>query len=102
MCVCVLAVGALLEGGGKKMKPGAFMWGKVGLLSVGELGQESCCSRKLEQPSPALHLDKINPSKKKKEARERQRKGGTNVSWCVYLCVCLCESSASHFFFHFR
>lgn len=77
VCVCVLAVGALLEGGGKKMIPGAFMWGKVGLLSVGELGQESCCYRKLEQPSPALHLDKINPSKK----REIERGRGTNVLW---------------------
>lgn len=49
------------------MIPGSFMWGKVGLLSVGAPRQESYYYRKLEQPSPALHLDK-----KKRTGKEKQ------------------------------
>lgn len=61
------------KGRGKEMIPGSFMWGKVGLLSVGAPRQESYYYRKLEQPSPALHLDKIPPPKKKKKKTGKEK-----------------------------
>lgn len=60
------------KGRGKEMIPGSFMWGKVGLLSVGEPRQESYFYRKLEQPSPALHLDKIHPPQKKRQEKRNK------------------------------
>lgn len=60
------------KGRGKEMIPGSFMWGKVGLLSVGAPRQESYYYRKLEQPSPALHLDK--KKRKKKRGQEKRNK----------------------------
>lgn len=66
------------------MIPGSFMWGKVGLLSVGAPRQESYYYRKLEQPSPALHLDK--KKRKKKEDRKRE----TNAPVCVFTITSHC------------
>ena len=69
--VVVGGVGVAGEAG--EMIPRSFMLGKVGLLSVGEPRQENYFCRKLEHLSPALHLDKNSPCKKK----ERERKKGT-------------------------
>lgn len=81
VCVCVEGKEREIywKGRGKEMISGSFMWGKVGLLSVGAPRQESYYYRKLEQPSPALHLDKIHLPKKK-----RDRKRETNTLVCIF------------------
>lgn len=80
MCVCVEGKEKEIywKGRGKEMISGSFMWGKVGLLSVGAPRQESYYYRKLEQPSPALHLDKIHPPKKKRDTGKEKQ-----MLWCV-------------------
>lgn len=69
----------------KEMIPGSFMWGKVGLLSVGAPRQESYYYRKLEQPSPALHLDKI-------QKKRRQEKRNKCFGVCLHDYIPLCAT----------